>query len=126
MRSVIETMQHEARTSHPNECCGILLGEGGAIREARPAANVHPRPQTRFAIDPQALIEVHRAARNGGPRVLGYYHSHPHGEPAPSARDREGASGDGMVWAILAGDTVGWWRDAPGGFVALSLDLISG
>ena len=124
-RSTLEAMRSHARAEQPNECCGILLGEGGVIVEARPAANIHPSPQTRFAIDPQALIDAHRTAREGGLQVLGYYHSHPIGGPHPSARDRQGAIGDGSVWAIVAGDTVGWWRDTPGGFVALSLASIS-
>ena len=62
--------------------------------------------------------------RAGGPEVLGYWHSHPSGSPEPSATDRAQAPGDGRVWAIIApdgsGGTIGWWRDAPGGFVPLS------
>lgn len=123
--SALEAMRSHARAEQPDECCGILLGDGGTILKARPVSNVHPTPRTRFTIDPQALIDAHRAAREGDLQVLGYYHSHPNGDPTPSVRDRQGASGDGSVWAIVAGDTVGWWRDTPGGFVALSLASIS-
>jgi len=113
-------MASEASRAHPRECCGILLGEGDRITAIRPARNVHPRPETHFEIDPQALIDAHRAERGGGPKVLGYYHSHPTGLPEPSATDKAGASGDGRIWAIISGDAVRLWRDLPGGFEALS------
>lgn len=121
----LAAMRAHAAAAHPHEACGILLGEGGRITEARAAANVHPSPRSHFEIDPQALIDAHRAARGGGaPEVLGYYHSHPHGPAQPSATDRASASGDDRVWAIIAGDDVTFWRDSKQGFVALSLCLI--
>lgn len=111
-------LAHAAR-AHPQEACGLLLGSGQAIGAVTLAANVHRTPATHFEIDPQALVDAHRAARGGGPHVLGYWHSHPHGPPAPSATDRAHGTGDGRVWAIVGEGKVGWWRDAPGGFEPL-------
>ena len=114
-----------ARAAHPHEACGILLGEGAHIRAARPARNVHSAPDTHFEIDPQALIDAHRAARAPGAcQVIGYFHSHPHGPPAPSATDRACASGDGRIWAIIAGETIACWRDGAEGFAPLSFTMI--
>ncbi|KLE33544.1 peptidase [Aurantiacibacter gangjinensis] len=117
---VIDQIHHHATRAHPHECCGVLTGTANHITTAIPARNVHPQPSTHFEIDPQTLIDAHRAARGGGPQVLGYYHSHPAGEPRPSATDQAMAAGDGAIWAIVAGGAIGWWCDAPGGFVALS------
>jgi proteasome lid subunit RPN8/RPN11 len=114
---VIATLLEEAARAHPLECCGLLLGRGQMIDQAVPCANVHPEPARHFEIDPAALIAAHRAARAGGPEVLGYFHSHPTGNAAPSATDRASASGDGRVWAIIAAGRIGWWRDRPNGFV---------
>lgn len=123
-------MRAAAAAVHPREACGILLGEGGRITAARPARNVHPSPHTHFEIDPQALIDAHRAARAGGPAVLGYFHSHPQGPAIPSATDRACASGDGRVWAIIAagdsGGDVTFWRDGEEGFTALSFSIADG
>jgi proteasome lid subunit RPN8/RPN11 len=119
-------MRAHAAAALPHEACGILLGEGERITEARPAANVHASPQTHFAIDPQALIDAHRAARAGGPQVVGYYHSHPIGPAAPSATDRALAAGDGRVWAILAGADARFWRDGEAGFTALPFTISDG
>jgi proteasome lid subunit RPN8/RPN11 len=126
----LAAMRAAAAAAHPREACGILLGEGGRITHARQTANVHPAPHTHFEIDPQALIDAHRAARAGGPEVAGYFHSHPQGEAKPSATDRACAAGDGRVWAIIApcssGQDVRFWRDGEQGFDALPLCLIDG
>jgi proteasome lid subunit RPN8/RPN11 len=109
-----------ADAAHPAEACAILLGHGDTIDAARSCANVHPDPERQFEIDPQALIDAHRAARNGGPQVIGYFHSHPSGPSEPSATDRAHATGDGRVWAIVGEGKVGWWCDTDQGFVPLS------
>lgn len=125
--TALAAMRAAAAAAHPLEACGILLGEGCRITAALPAANVHPAPRTHFEIDPQALIDAHRAARStGAPQVIGYYHSHPQGAAAPSATDRACASGDGAVWAILAGADITFWRDGEQGFTALPFALCDG
>ena len=122
----IATLLTEAARAHPLECCGLLLGEGGRIERAVPAANVHPDPARHFEIDPAALIAAHRAARSGGPHVLGYYHSHPNGHPLPSATDCENAGHGGAVWAIVAAGEIGFWCDEAGGFERLSTRVVPG
>ncbi|UIP06597.1 M67 family metallopeptidase [Erythrobacter sp. SDW2] len=118
--AVVAGILGHAADAHPRECCGILLGKDGRITAFLPADNVHPQPENHFEIDPQALIDAHRAARHGGPRVAGYYHSHPNGHAEPSPTDRRQAAHDGSIWAIVAAGTVTIWRDAPEGFVPLS------
>jgi proteasome lid subunit RPN8/RPN11 len=121
-RGVVETLIAEARRAHPLEACGLLLG-GEAIEQAVVCRNVHPEPLRHFEIDPAALIAAYKAARGGCPALLGYWHSHPVGPPVPSQCDREMAGGDDRVWAIVAGEEVRFWRDAPRGFEALSYTL---
>ncbi|WP_421837012.1 Mov34/MPN/PAD-1 family protein [Novosphingobium sp.] len=109
-----------AAQAAPREACGLLLGFGNHIETAQAAANVHPEPARHFEIDPAALIAAHKAARAGGPELVGYFHSHPNGLARPSATDAASASGDGRIWAIAAAGAVSLWRDAPSGFEALS------
>ena len=115
----IATLLTEAEKAGPEECCGLLLGRGELIDRAHPCANVADDPARRFEIDPAALLAAHKAARAGGPQVLGYYHSHPNGHPLPSASDCEHASGDRRVWAIVASGEVTFWRDGKAGFERL-------
>lgn len=122
--ALIERLVADAAAAYPHEACGLLLGRVEQVAEARLCANVHPDPACHFEIEPQALIDAHRAARSGGPQVVGYFHSHPAGPPEPSATDRAHATGDGRVWAIIGEGSVGWWRDAPGGFEPLSYTVL--
>lgn len=122
----LAAMRAAAAAAHPHEACGILLGEGGRITALRETRNVHPSPARHFEIDPQALIDAHRAARAGGAEVLGYFHSHPSGPAAPSATDHASASGDGRVWAISGAGDITFWRDGEAGFAALSFCLAGG
>ena len=115
-----------AHQVHPREACGLLIGRAHRIHTAVPTANVHPDPTRHFEIDPAALIAAHKAARAGGPEVLGYFHSHPNGLARPSATDAGHAPGDGRIWAIAAAGTVTMWRDTPSGFEALSYRLKEG
>ncbi len=121
---VIDQIKAQARAAVPHECCGILLGQAMQVTDAAPARNIHPAPQTHFEIDPQALVDAHRAAREGGPQVAGYYHSHPNGATHPSVTDQAMASGDGRIWAIVAGEEITFWLDQEGGFRPLSYCVV--
>ncbi len=116
---VREALLAQAELAHPRECCGIMLGHGNRIAEIVATDNVHPAPETHFEIDPQALVDCHRAARGGGPEILGYYHSHPNGLARPSATDMSMAAPDGSIWAIIAAGRVSFWRIGDAGFEAL-------
>lgn len=123
-RDVMATLLEEAARAAPRECCGLLLGRNGRVTEARAAANVAADPLRRFEIDPVALLAAHKAARQGGAELLGYYHSHPTGHPVPSATDCEHASGDARAWAIVAGGEVAFWRDGRAGFEPLEVRMV--
>ena len=97
------------------EICGLLFGSGDRIEQVRPCANVAIDPREAFEIDPGALIAAHRSSRAGGPAMIGHYHSHPSGTPAPSPRDAAAAANDGALWLILAGGRAQLWRAVPGG-----------
>ncbi|MGZ3173299.1 MAG: Mov34/MPN/PAD-1 family protein [Croceibacterium sp.] len=125
-REAFDRICSAAARASSEEACGLLLGRDGRIEEAVQARNVHSSPRTHFEIDPQALIDAHRAEREGGPHVIGYYHSHPLGPPAPSENDRAMASGDGRVWAIVGEGDVTFWRDDEDGFAALSYSVTEG
>lgn len=122
----MDRMRRETERAAPDECCGLLLGCDAYVEEARPAANVAGERRRHFEIDPQALVDAHRAARAGGLQVVGYYHSHPAGLAEPSATDRAMAAGDGRVWAIVGETGIAFWRDGEAGFVPLSYAVEDG
>lgn len=125
-RGVIAKVLGDTAAAHPQEACGLLLGEDGTVREAALTANVHAEPERHFEIDPAALIAAHRAARGGRAQVLGYWHSHPNGRAGPSPSDQAAAAGDGRVWLIAASGAITAWIDAPGGFKPLPYTIADG
>jgi proteasome lid subunit RPN8/RPN11 len=83
-----------AKQESPRECCGVLVGRASSILQAVAVRNVS-EDQNRFVIDPAGHIAARRAARDASLQIVGFYHSHPHSPPTPSARDRTEASYDG-------------------------------
>jgi desampylase len=99
------------------EICGLLLGTGDRIEAAPRCRNVAADPARRFEIDPAELLATHRAARAGGPAVIGHYHSHPTGDPAPSRQDAADAAPDRSLWLIVGGGEARLWRAVADGEV---------
>ncbi|MGY4398396.1 proteasome lid subunit RPN8/RPN11 [Sphingomonas sp. UYAg733] len=121
--TLLRRLLNEARASPDTEICGLLFGSPERIETAEPAANVAADPARLFELDPAALFAAHRAARAGGARMIGHYHSHPLGRPVPSSRDAEGAMGDGTYWLILTVEEARLWRSvAAGAFEQVALD----
>jgi proteasome lid subunit RPN8/RPN11 len=114
-RRVLDAIHAAAEADAGREICGVLLGEGEAITGWAQAANVAEDPATRFEIDPAALFRLLRAERAGGPRVMGYVHSHPSGDVAPSVTDAAMAAPDGRLWMIVGRGRQALWRAGPSG-----------
>ena len=115
-RGLVEQIVALAAASR-DEICGLLLGTEGRIDAVLPAANVAADPRRHFELDPALLILAHRAARSGGPAVIGHYHSHPSGKAVPSATDADCAAPDGSLWLIVAGGEARLWLAGPDGAV---------
>jgi proteasome lid subunit RPN8/RPN11 len=109
-REALAGIRAEAAAAHPCEACGLLFGDAGEIDGWQLARNVADQPEVEFEIDPAALFAALRAERAGGPRLLGYWHSHPNGDVEPSARDLDVAQEDGKIWVIVAVQDVAAWR----------------
>lgn len=114
--SVLDAVRDAAGAAMPHECCGLLLASvgGGIVDEALGARNVADDPARTFEVDPAALLSAHRAARGGGPAIVGCYHSHPSGMPSPSATDAAMADPALPLWLICGGvdRTLRLWRIA--------------
>jgi proteasome lid subunit RPN8/RPN11 len=123
-RSSLDRIVADAERSS-DEICGLLLGRGEDIVEVRPCRNVHPAPAARFELDPAALFAALRAARSGGPAVLGHYHSHPSGRAVPSVTDAADAAPDEALWLIVAGCEASAWRAVRDGAVHGRFDPVA-
>ena len=114
-RSLLDAIRREAAAVSPLEACGLLYGAPDRIDDWDAVENIAEDPARRFEIAPAALFAALRAERGGGPRIVGYWHSHPGGDPRPSPTDAAMAQGDGKLWLIVAGDEARLWRAEPDG-----------
>ena len=122
---MIHRLIADAAASPEREICGLLLGTSDRVDQALPCANVAADPARFFEIDPAALIGAHRAARAGGPRVIGHYHSHPQGTAEPSPRDAAASRGQATFWLIIGnGEARLWTADGKGSFLRQEIDLV--
>ena len=103
------TLRVAARAAFPHECCGLLVGEGAAevsVTDVIHTANIAADPAQAFAVDPQAQFDVLRSLRGTARRVVGHYHSHPHGPAQPSPRDFAMAFDPQALWLLIAGEAL--------------------
>jgi len=127
-RGLLEQIMSEAAADR-REVCGLLLGTQERIEAVRPAANVAADPERHFELDPVVLIAAHRAARAGGARILGHYHSHPAGQAVPSRTDAACAAPDDSLWLIVGEGMARLWiaragQDGRVQFVEALLDIM--
>ncbi len=96
-----------ASRAYPNECCGLIEGlatpDGWRALQIHEAANIAENPKARFLIDPQVQFDLMRALRDSDTSIIGCFHSHPGGEPAPSATDRAEAYESDFLYLIAGG-----------------------
>jgi proteasome lid subunit RPN8/RPN11 len=96
-----EIRKHAVET-YPNECCGALIAEHGAIVEAYRLPNTTAEgARRRFFIGPNdhRLAEARARERRG--ELAGFYHSHPDHPARPSQTDLE-AAWPNLTYIIVA------------------------
>lgn len=104
----LEAIEASAECAYPREACGLLLGReertaGGrhvVVTAVVASANVADDPTRRFEVDPSIRLRVERNRAAGGDALVGLYHSHPDGEPRPSAQDLASVWEPDLAWLI--------------------------
>ena len=92
-----------AEGEYPLESCAVLLGrQSGEVNVVVRCRNVDPEPRRRYEIDPRELIRLQRAASCSGLEIVGFHHSHPEHEAAPSDTDLDKAYWAGCTYVITS------------------------
>jgi proteasome lid subunit RPN8/RPN11 len=92
--SLVDEIRREGERAYPAECCGVLAGHPGGVKEVVrlvPATNRRTDDPHRYLIAPDDLRGIEAELRPAGLEVLGFYHSHPDHPAAPSGFDIEHA-----------------------------------
>ena len=103
-RELLKRIIDHAREEFPKEACGLLAGwkeKNGdiVVKEAYRTKNIADSPH-RYEMEPRSMYEAFLDADSKGIDILGAYHSHPYGEPEPSAYDEERAH-PGFIYLIV-------------------------
>lgn len=98
-KSVIDDMISHARSEAPNECCGLLGGEGETVGAIYPISNLPSESpmivdlkvpadrRFRYVMNPKEQLLAFKKMRESDLTLVGIYHSHPHSQAYPSATD---------------------------------------
>jgi proteasome lid subunit RPN8/RPN11 len=108
--AVHEDIVAHAREDAPAEVCGVLAGTHGAAADggastahaSARATNAADSPRNRYEIAPAEQLELMRELEADGDEVVGFYHSHPRGPPAPSNVDAHEATWEGYSYVIVS------------------------
>ncbi len=91
-----------AAQAYPTEACGLLFGTAnGHVYEVIPVSNIAADPIRHYVMDPAALAQHLPRAEREGLTLLGFYHSHPKGDPIPSPTDLHEATYSDVAYLIV-------------------------
>lgn len=120
-RPILDDLWQHAQELSPQEACGMLLGTPGTntvVHLSVRGVNMLDAPD-RFLLDAASLLRADALAAEHGLAIVGFYHSHPQGQPIPSRTDRDQAWPD--VITLIVGmtadagrSTCAWTIDAGG------------
>lgn len=83
-----EEIVNHSKEGFPREVCGILAGRSSKVVKVYRMVNTD-NSSTSFFMDPHQQLKVMKEIRNCGLEMVGIYHSHPHTQAYPSAKDVE-------------------------------------
>lgn len=85
--AVASEIARHALASPGEEVCGLIGVDAGGGMRCYPVRNVARDRSHAFEMEPGGQIDAMRRMRERGEQLLGIYHSHPAGPPAPSLTD---------------------------------------
>jgi len=96
-----EKIVAHARDAFPNECCGMIAGEGGRAVRVHPATNAEGSPFM-YVMEPKEQLEIMDAIDESGHDLLAIYHSHTRSAAYPSRTDVELAFFPNTLYVIVS------------------------
>src|SRR4051794_26920097 len=100
-RQMVDEMISHAHEDAPNECCGMIGGEGGEARTLYRAANAEASP-LRYSLDAQDQFRIMREMEEAGEELVAIYHSHTASAAYPSQTDVNLALYPDAVYVIVS------------------------
>jgi proteasome lid subunit RPN8/RPN11 len=131
----MEKINQHARSSYPEECCGVLMGRVSAeektVEDVAAIDNARSEERNRrFLITPDDYIRAEKDAKSKSLDILGFYHSHPDHPARPSQYDFDHAWPwfSYLIVSVEKGEpsvASSWVVDDEGGaFIEESIDIL--
>ena len=108
-QAIIDRIREDANNSH-EEICGALIGDGCVVTQMLPLVNQSVHTRDSFYIPATEVMRIERAAESDGNMVMGFYHSHPHGDAVPSVTDVLEALPGYVYWIVSRSGELRAWR----------------
>src|SRR5690606_26495249 len=97
----VRQMVDHAQQEYPREACGVIGGVDNQALTIVPLANISPTPEQHYRIDDAGLTQTLFDLQNRGWSLIGFYHSHPQGDPIPSTTDIQQATYPNTPYVII-------------------------
>ena len=110
----VEAIRQQMRASAPDECCGALIRKDDAVR-ALALPNSAEQPSTSYVISARSYLAAEAEAEAGRAKLVGFFHSHPHGSSEPSPIDIATAVGGFFYVIVGASGSLSAWFAPHGG-----------
>lgn len=85
-RELFDEIAEHARSELPNECCGLVGGQGRSASSVHRARNAFASP-LRYEIHPSDQLSIINAIEDAGEELVAIYHSHTESPAYPSQTD---------------------------------------
>lgn len=85
-QELLDEMIAHAREDDPNECCGLVGGNGDQAKTVYRAENAERSP-FRYSIAPREQLELMNRIEEAGEEIVAIYHSHTKTAAYPSQTD---------------------------------------
>ena len=116
-RTIYDDLIDHALDGAPEEVCGVLAGDldtdTSVVEVAHRARNAADHRRTEYELDPAEALSLFDRIEESGREIVGFYHSHPSGPPAPSPTDEARATWPDRSYVIVdltSTPFVGSWR----------------
>lgn len=98
---IFEKIISHCKTVYPNEACGILAAKNNTVEKVFEMTNIE-NSTVSYLMEPKEQFRVMKEMRNSGEKMIAIYHSHPHSQAYPSAKDVKLASYPDSAYIIVS------------------------
>jgi len=99
--TIFQEMVAHITIGYPDEACGALGSKEHTVLKCYPTANAAEHPDDFSIISEADIVRIYNEIDEYDGDMI-YFHSHPHSEAYPSARDIEWAKRSGYLYLIFS------------------------